>query len=111
MKTLLPSLKEKQRYVVFEIDRNVDKGAAKNDIERELLEFLGELTYGKAGIQMIPERFNGKKGIIRTDVKYVNEVKMGIGLVREIGNQKVKVQSIGVSGTMKKAEIKFMEVD
>mgnify|MGYP001585935127 CR=1 FL=1 len=60
---------------------------------------------------MIHDRFNKNRGIVRADSKHVNEVKLGLGLISNINNQKVKVEAIGVSGTLKKAQIKFMEVD
>lgn len=68
-----------------------------------MLQFLGELGYGKAGI-MVLDIWNENKGIIRTNTKSVDQVKTALTMVEKIGNQKIIVQTIGVSGMLNKAK-------
>lgn len=103
MKPLLPSLKEKKRYIVYKIhsDSKIDAKKAQKEIQEQCLKFLGELGYSKAGIQMI------NSTTLKTNVKYLNETKMALGLIKKINNKKATVDVIGVSGILKKAKSKF----
>lgn len=110
MKPLLPSLREKKRYVVFEIIGNkIDKKKAEKEINSNLLKFLGELGVSRANIKIIGDSWKNNKGIIRVKVKYLDELKMSLGLIKKLDNKKVIVNVIGVSGILKKAKSKFME--
>ena len=103
MKPLLPSLREKKRYIVYKTisDNKIEPHQLQEAIKQQCLKFLGELGYAKAGIQII------KPNIIRVDTKYLNETKMALGLIKDINNNKVIVDVIGVSGIIKKAKEKF----
>ncbi len=112
MKPLLPSLKEKKRYVVFEIIS--DKKIAQKDLEKGIQEnvtkFLGELGIAKSGFILLKDATKGNKGIIRTNVKYQDEMKMALSLIKTMGKEKAIVNVIGVSGILNKAKKKFLEV-
>ncbi len=102
-KPLLPSMKQKKRYVVFEIlskdkltYRDVKKG-----IKDVLMSFLGELGYGKAGIMFI-DKYKFPYGLIKVNHKFVNELKAGLALVKTISGKKVIVKSVKTSGIIKK---------
>ena len=103
MKPLLPSLKEKKRYIVYKVisDCKISEKQAKDEIKNQCLKFLGELGYAKAGIQMIDPN------IIRVNTKHLEETKMALGLIKKINDKKVIVDVIGVSGIIKKAKAKF----
>lgn len=68
-----------------------------------MLQFLGELGYGKAGV-MVLDLWDETRGIIRTNTKSVDQVKTALAMVEKIGNQKVIVKTIGVSGILHKAK-------
>jgi len=109
MKPLLPSLREKKRYVVFKIIGNkINKKALKKEIYNNLLNFLGELGVSRANIKIIDNCLEENKGIIKVNVKYLNDLKMALGLIKKLDNKKVIVDVIGVSGIIKKAKQKFM---
>ena len=110
MKPLLPSLREKKRYVVFEIiGSNFHKKKAEKDIISNILGFIGELGFSRANIRLIDDCWVKNKGIIRVNVKYLNEFKMALGLIKKLNNKKIIINVIGVSGILKKAKSKFME--
>ena len=105
MKPLLPSLREKKRYVVFEsVADSFDKQKIEKLIEEACLKFIGENGYSKAGIMILKDSWKRNKGVIKVNTKYVDEVKMSLGLIKG----KIIVNAIGVSGTLKKAKQKFM---
>tara|TARA_Y100000034_G_scaffold20758_2_gene23825 strand:+ start:10201 stop:10539 length:339 start_codon:yes stop_codon:yes gene_type:complete len=108
-KPLLPSLKQKKRYVVFEV---ISKDKLKyNDIKKEidsvLISFLGELGYAKAGIMFINQKHKFPYGMIKVNHKFVNELKAGLTLVKKVDGKKVIVKSVVTSGTIKKLSSYF----
>lgn len=113
LKPLMPSLKERKRYLAFEI---ISEGpinefkAVSEAIWSSVLGFLGELETGKAGIWIMPEKWNEQKqrGLIRVNHRYVEKLKASLALVEEIQQNNVIVKSVGTSGIIKKAEGKYL---
>jgi len=95
---------------VYEIkaDKELKFREVKKELEKKMLEFLGELGFGKAGIQVLDE-FENNRGMIRTNVKSLEQTKTALALVEKIDNQKVIVKTIGVSGILNKAKNKFLK--
>ena len=105
LKSLLPSLKERKRYVVFEVLS--EKGNFPlEDVKQAILQgekkFLGDLTLSKAGLVFLKD-WEDQKGILRVSHKEVDSIKGGLCFVRKINKADVIVRSIGVSGILKKA--------
>lgn len=108
VKSILPSLKEKKRYLTFEItseDKISDFRYVIGGMEQGFIDTLGMLGTAKAGIRMIPERWDQRtqRGIIRVNHRFVNEAKAALIMIRHIGNIPVIIRSLGVSGTLRKA--------
>tara|TARA_Y100000310_G_scaffold144031_1_gene143365 strand:- start:5851 stop:6198 length:348 start_codon:yes stop_codon:yes gene_type:complete len=109
VKPLLPSLREKKRYLVFQV---ISKSPVKSSNEliksiySSCLSFLGELGFAKAGPMFLKDKYNSKlqKGIIKVNNKYINHLKAVLTLVKNIDKQSVIISSVGVSGILKKAE-------
>jgi len=108
MKKLLPSLRERKRYLVFEL-------LAKNEISRD--ELAKEIVsashslYGDIGVSRINPRlvdFNGKSGILRCAQDKVNEARAILATVNSINGMPLALRVVGVSGTIKAAKEKFM---
>lgn len=102
MRSLLPTLKERKRYLLFEVSADVDKDACKDAIQQACLQMLGELGCAKAGISFLGENYNNNKGILRVDAKYVDEVKLSLSNIKEIEGQKATIKVSKVSGIIKK---------
>ncbi|MBS3108692.1 hypothetical protein J4409_02370 [Candidatus Woesearchaeota archaeon] len=102
IKSILPSLREKKRYLAYEVisDKSINERIAKNAINSYILKFLGELNYAKAGVMFL--NFRNNKGVIKTAHNYVNEVKTAIALIDNIENNPVNVKSLYVSGSLSK---------
>ncbi|MFC1801445.1 Rpp14/Pop5 family protein [Nanoarchaeota archaeon] len=110
---LLPSLKEKKRYLVFETicEKKIlfkDIAAA---IDDSLHHYIGLLGTSQAGMQILQEKWNQsqQKGIIRINHKYVDHLKASLALIKKIKNQQITLRSVGVSGILKKTQ-KYFEV-
>ena len=97
---MLPSLKERNRYLVFEVKEK--KKDIKKDIWKGCLDFLGEFGCGEAGLWFLNDKWDEKKrkGILKVNNKYVEKVRFALSLNN--------IHTIGVSGTLKKAEKKFI---
>ena len=113
IKPILPSLREKKRYLVFEIisgNKKEDFKAVSRAIWACSLQFLGEYGVANAGIWLLPDKYNddNKMGIIKVGHKYVNHLKSALTMVDKIDNHEVIVKSVGVSGILKKAENKYI---
>ena len=110
IKPVLPSLREKKRYIVYEIksEKPLSFEEVKQELEKKMIQFLGELGYGKAGVRIM-DLWEDNKGMIRTNTKFVDEVKTALALTERIGNQRVIIKSVGVSGILKKAKSKFLK--
>jgi len=80
IKPLLPSLKEKKRYILYE-------GANEDRVNNTLTEFLGILGMARAGARVLIKK--GNKGIIRINNKYLNDTRSGLSLVENLKIVKV----------------------
>lgn len=109
MKPLPPSLREKNRYVVYQVSSEEALGC--EDVQRAIydtsIRFMGELQIAASGLLMMPE-WKHQRGVIKVNHQYVDEVKASFLFIQEIKGRKVAVESVGVSGVLKKAKMKFM---
>jgi RNase P/RNase MRP subunit POP5 len=103
-------LKEKRRYIVFEVISDKIKSFNFNDINREIknkiLAFLGESSYSKAGVIILND-WKKNKGIIKANNKYVDMIRASLMLIKNISNEQVIVKTKGVSGLLNKAKLKY----
>jgi ribonuclease P/MRP protein subunit POP5 len=107
LKPLLPSLREKKRYIVFEIisKNKIGFTAISKAIWRSILAFSGSLGAAQAGIWLMGDKYNKEKqkGIIKVNHKNVDLLKASLALIKEIEGQDVIVRSISASGMLNKA--------
>ena len=110
----MPTLKEKIRYLAFEVisDHKIgDFKAISKEIQEKSQLLVGQLGLAKAGMRILPEKWNLdiQRGIIKVNNKHVDELKSALTLIQKINNKKVVVKSIGVSGMLNKAEQKYLK--
>lgn len=91
IKPLLPSLKEKKRYILYE------GNATTNNITRAIKDFIGDYGMAKAGTMFIKSKKS--RGIIKTNVEWLEQVKTALSLM------KTRVKVLKVSGTLKKLKL------
>ncbi|MBS3166343.1 hypothetical protein J4444_04430 [Candidatus Woesearchaeota archaeon] len=102
---LLPSLKQKKRYIVFKIKsaQQFTFPEIREEVDKALLLFLGQLGVAKAAPMHLPERYNHNTFVLKVSNKYVDEVKSALILIKKIKNSPIILQSVITSGTLKKA--------
>ena len=110
LKPILPSLKEKKRYLSFEIlsdsSFSVDEvGKAVND---SILSFLGTLEAGKASVMFLADKYSNNSGVIRANHKFVDKVRSALILIKKIDNKDVIFRTRVVSGTLKRVISKYL---
>jgi ribonuclease P/MRP protein subunit POP5 len=109
LKPILPSLKEKKRYLSFEIvsGNSVSSEQAMHAINKQTLQLLGTLEAGKAGIMFLSDKYAHNTGVLKTGHKYVDKVRTALALITVIDDNKVMFRTRVVSGTLKRAMSKF----
>jgi ribonuclease P/MRP protein subunit POP5 len=113
MKAILPTLKQKKRYVAFEV---VSREAIQSydDIKRTILDaglsFLGELGMAEAGIRIIDDDYDPKaqRGVIKVGHKHVDRLNSALMMVRKIGRHDALIRCVGISGILAKAEKRYI---
>jgi ribonuclease P/MRP protein subunit POP5 len=112
LKPILPSLKEKKRYLSFEIvsKSNFSVEQVGNAISKSSLELLGTLDSGKAGILFLKDKYQNNTGVVKAGHRYVDKVRAAMALIKDIDNKEVVFRTRIVSGTLKKAISKFNEL-
>lgn len=105
-KTLLPTLKERQRYLVYiiRVAGNTLIPKANEHLIKECNTLLGVFDAGKAGVMNVKYDENTRKGMIRLENKYLDKVKVCLGMINRIGDKKVNIDVIYVSGILNKAD-------
>ena len=118
-KVLLPTLKERQRYVVYRImpgqDPQNPRYDMRNDFEniheqifRQCLSMLGIFDGAKAGLMRV--KYNKEKGILRINNDYVDKLKVCLSLIKEVDVKiPMIVGCIYVSGMLNKADDKLLD--
>lgn len=115
IKPLLPSQREKKRYLVFEIiSKNKIKQTAPfseiaNTIWKAVLSFAGQAGAAKAGISVLQDKYDStrQRGIIRVSHTMLDTAKAALTLIHEINKEPVIFRSLGTSGILKKTEEKY----
>ena len=100
-----PAIRQKIRYIVFKVhsDEKIPFFNIKNAIDNSIQDWMGESDTAKARIWIIRNLWDDKKqtGFIRCSSRFVDKVKTALGLVHQIGDSRVVVQTMRVTGTIK----------
>ena len=114
LKPILPSLREKKRYLAFEViskEKINNFELVSNAIWHYSLKFLGQLGVAKAGIIPLANKWDQElqRGIIKVSHKHVDAVKAALMFADKIENKDVIFRSLGVSGILNKAEKRYLK--
>ena len=107
LKSLLPSLKERKRYLVFETISKTpinDWKAVKDEISYSMASLIGDLGMAKAGVRFIDEKAKESKGIIMLNHDFTDHLRAALAAVRSVKGIPAIIRSLGVSGMINKAE-------
>ena len=114
IKPLLPSLREKKRYLAYEViseSRFYDAFAVNKAILEAAKDFLGISVMSRAGILPINDKWNAalQRGIMRVNNKHVDDLKASLIFVKNIEGKDAIVRSVGASGILRKAQQKYLK--
>ena len=103
--TKKPSLREKKRYIYFKVHSsgNLKYFDLKNSILNSVLDLVGELGFAEANPHLVKNLWDekNKAGVIRCSHRSADKIKLALSLIHQIGEEKVILQTIRVSGTIK----------
>lgn len=110
---ILPSsMRERKRYIAFEVlgEENVEFSQLINAIWHSILNLFGEVKTGDINFWLVKDSWteNKQRGLIKCNHNHVSEVRLALALLERIGERKVSIRTLGVSGTMKSARKKYL---
>jgi len=114
LKILLPTMREKYRYVIFQIISEEGEEFSYSDLEsaiwNTMLDFLGEYGVSKTSFFLLKDCWDQKKqiGILRCNHKSVQVVAASLGLIDRLGDNRITFKILKISGTIKSIKGKFM---
>src|SRR3989338_8152512 len=114
LKPLLPTLREKKRYLAFEVlskTKITDFDTVSNAILHTSAEFLGQLGVSKAGLLVLKDMWDNdsQRGVIRVNHKHTDKLKAALTMIGKINNDDVIVKSVGISGILNKAKKRYLK--
>ena len=112
LKPILPSMREKKRYLAFEIvskDKIDNYKNMSDSIRNCAFQALGVFGLARAGMIILENKWNPntQRGIIKVNHKYVDSIKSSLIFCDEINSKPAFFKSLCVSGMLNKAE-KFL---
>ena len=110
-KPLPPSLRGRRRYIAYEViseDKILEEDLT-NTIWHSILNFLGEQGTSQTNIWIVKDSYDEKNqtGLIRCSHDSVEHVRASLALIERIGDIRVIIKVLGISGTINAAKIKF----
>jgi len=105
MKPFPPTLREKRRYIVFELisEKSLGKKEVKEGIWKNILENIGIIGAAETGFLFIDFDEKTQKGILRCKNIDLNKIKASLCMLSEINLNKACVHIKAVTGSIKKA--------
>ena len=107
----LPSMREKRHYVTFRIhsENPVIYSEMKGAVMNSILNWMGEEGFSSARCRVIKNLWDHMKqiGWIECSPRSVDDIKMALALVHQIGDERVIFQVTRVSGTIKSGKAKM----
>lgn len=111
LQPLPKSLREKKRYIVFEVlcERDREMGQVVDAVWDALLDFLGQEGVARASPWIMGDMFDREKqrGSVKVNKDEVEEVRAALALVQDIGGEEAALHVLGVTGTMASAREKY----
>lgn len=105
MKTLKPTMRERNRYVTFELTcgRKCSRDEMVKAVWNTLLRILGES--GTAGLSLWFMDWNEgrQRGILKARHTSMRDMRLGLAMLNKIDESKAAVRVLGVCGTLRKA--------
>ena len=106
MKPYPPTLKEKKRYVLFEVvsEKKFGKEEVKRAVSSILLENIGNMGLADAEFAFIDFDEKSQKGILRCRNKRLADIRAALAILSEINLYKAFLYIRAVTGSIKKTK-------
>lgn len=110
LKINMPTLREKERYIAFEVVS--EEQIAFSDLEAAVWntaqDFFGELGTSRISLWIIKNLYDEQKqmGVIRCNNFSVDKVLTTLGLITRLGDVRIIFKILSVSGTIKGLNLK-----
>jgi len=105
LKILLPTLRERERYIAFQIisEEAITYADLEAAVWNTMLDFFGEYGTSKTSMWLIKNLYDEQKqfGVVRCNNESVATVIAALGLISRFGDIRVIVKVLKVSGTIK----------
>jgi len=105
LKILVPSLRERDRYISFQVisEEPIVYDDLEPGLQNMLIDFYGEYGFSKLSFWIIKNLYDPEKqfGAIKCNNKSVQQVIAGLGLISRLGEARVTIKILKVSGTIR----------
>jgi ribonuclease P/MRP protein subunit POP5 len=105
LKKSSPTLRERDRYVHFQIisEEPIGYSDLEAAIWNTLLDFYGELGVSQTSMWLVRNLWNPQTqtGVIKCNNLSVPQVVAGLGFISRLGESRIVVKILGISGTIK----------
>ena len=109
MKILPPTLREKKRYIKFEVisEAKIKYSDLEAAVWNVMLDFHGELGFSQISLWLMKDLWDEKRniGVVSCTHKSVSQVIACLGLIRRLGDVRVIIRPLKVSGTIKSLKL------
>ena len=112
LKTLPPTLRERKRYISFQVIPETDEDFTYSDLEsgiwNTLLDFLGELGVSRTSFWLLKDTWDSKMltGVIKCNHTSTEAVIASLGLIDRLGDNRICFKILKVSGTVRGLKMK-----
>jgi ribonuclease P/MRP protein subunit POP5 len=111
-KPLPPSLRLHSRYLVFEIisDEKIGYSDMVTAVWNSMLSLLGEIETADAKMWLIQNLYDEKsqRGVLKCRHDFVEKMRAVLSLIQSVGEKRVIINILGVTGTIKSARNKYL---
>ncbi|MBR9682096.1 MAG: ribonuclease P protein component 2 [Candidatus Aenigmarchaeota archaeon] len=110
-KILPPTLRDRKRYLAYQVvsDKKLEFSEINNVIWYSVMNFMGERGAAEADVWVIRNTYEDERkiGLIKCSHTSVEDVRTALALVQKMGENRLIIRVLGISGTMKAAKKKF----
>ena len=103
MRRLIPTLRNKKRYVAFELvtECNPELGEVKKSLWESMLRLFGEIGSAKIDAHFVDEQCKGRRGVVRCAHTGTDGLLSSFAFVSAVSGKKAVLRSLGISSTVK----------
>ncbi|HOV82410.1 MAG TPA: Rpp14/Pop5 family protein [Methanothrix sp.] len=108
MRSRLPVLRERRRYMAFEIEAEgeISSKELMGEIHSSQLSLFGDIGAGQNRLRLI--FFDGRRGLLRFGHRREMETRASLASIRSVRGVRAALHTKGIAGTIKSAREKYL---